>query len=51
MDEQEKKVENLSYEERLAKAIEALKDTPLPTDIPMFRGNLPTKMPDRFNWD
>ena len=48
MEKQEKKTEELSYAERLAKALESLKGTPLPTDTGPFLGDLPEKMPDRF---
>ena len=48
MEKHEKKTEELSYAERLAKALESLKGTPLPTDTDPFAGNPPEKMPDRF---
>ena len=48
MEKQEKKTENLSYEERWKKAIKSLRENPQPTDIDPFVGNLPEKMPDRF---
>lgn len=48
MEKQEKKTEELSYAERLAKALESLKGTPLPMDTGPFLGDLPEKMPDRF---
>ena len=48
MEKQEKKIEELSYAERLAKALESLKGTPLPMDTGPFLGDLPKKMPDRF---
>ena len=48
MAEQEKKKEQSSYAERLAKAMQSLKGKQLPTDTEMFVGNLPKKMPDRF---
>lgn len=48
MEKQEKKIEELSYVERLAKALESLKGTPLPMDTGPFLGDLPKKMPDRF---
>ncbi len=48
MEKQEKKTEELSYAERLAKALESLKGTPLPMDTGPFLGDLPKKMPDRF---
>ena len=48
MEEREKKTEELSFEERLAKALESLKGTPVPTDTGPFLGDLPEKMPDRF---
>ena len=48
MEKHEKKTEQLSYEERLAKALESLNGTPLPTDTGPFLGDLPEKMPDRF---
>ena len=44
----EKKQEELSCAEQLAKAIQSLKGTELPTDTEPFKGNLPRKMPDRF---
>ena len=48
MKEQEKKTEKELRYERIAKALEALKGRPLPADIEMFSGSLPSKMPDRF---
>ena len=49
MDEQEKNHETISYEKRLAKAMESLKGMPLPTDTDptsLFWGMKP--VPDRF---
>ncbi|MCI6226601.1 MAG: hypothetical protein MR622_05480 [Clostridiales bacterium] len=48
VEKNERKTEELSYAERLAKALESLKGTPLPTDTGPFLGDLPEKMPDRF---
>lgn len=48
MAEQEKKQEQLSYKDRLAKAMQSMKGKPLPTDTEMFLGDLPKEMPDRF---
>ena len=48
MEKRERKTENLSYAERLAKALESLKARTRPMDTDPFVGNLPEKMPDRF---
>lgn len=48
MEKQEKKTEELSYEERWKKAIKSLRENPQLTDTDPFAGNLPEKMPDRF---
>ena len=53
MAEQEKKQENLSYEERVAKAMQPYWENKvkLSTDIDPddpLQGELPNKMPDRF---
>ena len=49
MAEEEKKQDETSYAERLAKALQSMKGKPLePTDTDGLIGNLPEKMPDRF---
>lgn len=49
MVEQEKKQEELSYNERLAKVMQSMKGKPLAsTDTDGLIGNLPEKMPVRF---
>lgn len=48
MTENEKKTEHISYEDQLVQAFLSLKGKPLPTDTEMFLGDMPSKMPDRF---
>ncbi len=48
MEKQEKKIEEISFEERWKKAIKSLRENQQLTDTDPFAGNLPEKMPDRF---
>ena len=48
MAESKEKNEELSYDERLTRALQSLRGKPFLTDTDPFRGNLPKKMPDRF---
>ena len=48
MAEQEKKQEQISYKERLARAIQSMKGKPLPTDTEMFKGDMPKGILDKL---
>lgn len=48
MEENKQAPDQSSYEDQLVQAFLALKGKPLPTGTEMFVGDIPSKMPDRF---